>query len=153
MGEESVLVRRCRVEDAAARAFLEAACVSVGGDLVVVVGGGQRPHIGAAALAVSAQSAADPSARTVSSCLCSVPGHKEEDLARDGALCLARALRRQVVVTVGIHDDAISKGRVALYQDLFARLLDQVVALHEAASAAQEPGSAAVLPVRGGHEA
>jgi gallate decarboxylase subunit D len=129
MGEtEQLPLRRCRVEDRAAGAWLEAACVGVGDDLVVVVGGGQRPHVGAAALAISVPGVVDPSARTCSSYLVSVPGHREEDLARDGALRLSRALRRQVVVTVGIHDDAISRERIELYLGLFRRLMDQVEA-------------------------
>ncbi len=129
---ERLPLRRCRAEDPAAGAWLEAACVGVGDDLVVVVGGGQRPHVGAAALAISVPSAVDPSARTSSSWLASVPGHREEDLARDGALRLSRALRRQVVVTVGIHDDAISRERIGLYLELFRRLMDQVEAAHAA---------------------
>lgn len=144
MGEvEPLAVRRCRVGDAAAGAWLEAACVSVGDDLVVVVGGGQRPHLGAAALAISVPSAVDPSARTSSSYLASVPGHREEDLARDGALRLSRALRCQVVVTVGIHDDAISRERIGLYLDLFGRLLDAVAAEHVGRSAAGTPAAPA----------
>jgi gallate decarboxylase subunit D len=129
---ERLPLRRCRVEDRAAGAWLEAACVAAGEDLVVVVGGGQRPHVGAAALAISVPSAVDPAARTCSSYLASVPGHREEDLARDGALRLSRALRRQVVVTVGIHDDAIPRERIAAYLELFERLLDQVEAAHAA---------------------
>jgi hypothetical protein len=136
---ELLAVRRCRVEDASEGAWLEAACVTVGDDLVVVVGGGQRPHVGAAALAISVPGAANSSAPTCSSYLSSVPGHKEEDLARDGALRLSRALRRSVVVTVGIHDDAISRARIALYLDLFGRLLEAVEVGHGGGPAAGNP--------------
>jgi hypothetical protein len=107
---------------------LAAVCVRAGDDLVVVVGGGDRPHVGAAALALSLPSLKDPSRLTHSTSLLSVPGHKEEDLARDGALRLSRALGRNVVVTVGIHEDAISKERIAAWVALFDRLLDAVEA-------------------------
>jgi len=124
----ALTVRRCSVADASGEVRLEAACVAVGEDLVVVVGGGRRYHLGAAALAISIPSLKDPKARTTSSYLASVPGHKEEDLAREGALQLARALERQVVVTVGIHEDAIPSHRIQAYLALFDRLIERVIA-------------------------
>ncbi|MBM4201016.1 MAG: hypothetical protein FJ189_07000 [Gammaproteobacteria bacterium] len=111
---------------------LFATCVGVGADLVVVVGGGERPHIGAAAMAVSIPSIKDPATAAQSSYLASVPGHKEEGLARDGALRLCRALGRTVVVTVGIHDDGISKAGIAGYLALFDRLIDTIAADQQA---------------------
>jgi hypothetical protein len=132
-GTARLRVRRCEVEDPATGARLEAVCVSAGADLVVTVGGGERPHVGAAALALSLPRLKDPSRLTESSSLLAVPGHKEEDLARDGARRLARALARSVVVTVGIHDDRISRARIAAYVALFGRLVDAIAAAHAAA--------------------
>ena len=119
-------IRRCAVEDAASSTRLEAVCVPCGDDLVVVVCGGERYHVGAAALAISIPSLKDPATRTSSSSLVSVPGHKEEDLARDGSLALSRALERNVVMTVGIHDDGITKERIRGYVELFGRLVDEI---------------------------
>jgi hypothetical protein len=133
MNGRGLELSRYRREDVSGTLSLEAACVSVGEDVVVVVGGGQRPHIGAAALAVSMPNVHDPSVRTQSSYLAAVPGHKEEDLARDGALKLSKALNRTVVVTVGIHDDAISKERIVLYVGLFDELMDAVIVGHQRA--------------------
>jgi hypothetical protein len=121
-------VRRNEVLDEATGARLEAVCVSAGADLVVAVGGGERPHVGAAALALSLPSLKDPARLTNSTSLLAVPGHKEEELAREGALRLSRALARNVVVTVGIHDDGISAERIAAYVALFARLVDEIAA-------------------------
>jgi len=127
----ALTLRRCSVTDASGEARLEAASIGVGEDLVVVVGGGERYHVGAAALAISIRSLKDPRVRTTSSYLASVPGHKEEALAREGALLLARALERQVVVTVGIHDDAIPRHRIQSYLALFDRLMRRVIALEK----------------------
>lgn len=140
---------RCAVEAADGEARLEAACVSVGADLVVVVGGGARPHVGAAALAISLPSLKDPARPTESSSLLSVPGHKEEDLARAGALRLARALRRNVVVTVGIHDDAIPRARIGVYLELFERLVDAIVAEHAPSAGRGSPRGGARPEVTG----
>jgi gallate decarboxylase subunit D len=134
MEARALELSRYRSEDVSGALWLEAGCVSVGQDLVVIVGGGQRPHVGAAALAVSSPDINDPSVTTQSSCLASVPGHKEADLARDAALRLSKALNRTVVVTVGIHDDAISKARIMLYLGLFDQLIDAVIVGHQRAS-------------------
>jgi gallate decarboxylase subunit D len=120
-------VRRCAVEDPATSTRLEAVCVACGGDLVVVVCGGAGYHVGAAALAISIPSIKDPATLTNSSYLVSVPGHKEEALARDGSLELSRALERNVVVTVGIHDDLIAKDRIQGYVELFRKLMAEIV--------------------------
>ncbi len=138
MSKHELEVRRFLVEDDGGAARLEAVCVACGDDLVVVIGGGERYHVGAAALAVSVPSAADPSRRTSSSSLITVPGHKEEDLARAAGLRLSRALGRTVVVTVGIHDDAITPERIGHYVELFGRLVDAIVREH-AAGAGGEP--------------
>lgn len=130
-------LRRCRVEDAPSSTSLEAACIAAGEDLVVVVCGGVRYHVGAAALAISIPSIKDPSTRTNSSYLMAVPGHKEEELARDGALRLSRALRRHVVMTVGIHDEEITKDRILAYVELFGRLMDEIARDQQAPAAGE----------------
>jgi hypothetical protein len=132
MAAGTLEVRRCAVEDAATATRLEAVCVACGGDLVVIIGGGARYHVGAAALALSLPSLKDPSTPATSSYLVAVPGHKEEELARDGALRLARALRRHVVMTVGIHDDDITRERIAGYVALFERLVDEIARVERA---------------------
>lgn len=139
-GTARLEVRRCEVADDATGARLEAVCVSAGADLVVAIGGGERPHVGAAALALSLPSLKDPSRLTNSSSLLAVPGHKEEDLARDGALRLSRALRRTVVVTVGIHDDAIAPERIAAYVALLPRLVDAIAEEQRRAEAGSGAG-------------
>ena len=75
-------VRRCSVEDPATGARLDAVCVSAGADLVVAVGGGERPHVGAAALALSLPALKDPSRLTNSSSLLAVPGQGRSVLER-----------------------------------------------------------------------
>jgi len=125
-------VRRFEVFDPDTRARLEAVCVTCGDDLVVVVGGGERYHVGAVALAISVESVAPPAHRTNSSYLLSVPGHKEEDLARAGSLRLSRALQRSVVVTAGVHEDRIAPDRIAVYQGLHERLIDLIARAYQA---------------------
>lgn len=127
MSEADLAVRRFQVEGSGS-AHLDAVCVSCGTDLVVVVGGGERHHVGSVALGITLASLKDPTQRTQSSYLLAVPGHKEEDLARTASQRLTRELRRNVVVTVGIHDDEMTQAGIQEYLCLFGQLVDQIVA-------------------------
>jgi len=78
-----------------------------GEDLVVVIAGGTRYHVGAVAMAQPRPSLADPAMISASASVLCVPGHKEDELAREVALKMASLLNRNVTVTAGIHlDDA-----------------------------------------------
>jgi len=114
------------VEEGEPPSRLHARCVRCGKDLVVVVCGGVRPHIGAVALGLNWPSPNDENRRSTTSSLLSVPGHKEENLAREGSLRLSRELGTSVVVTVGIHDDGITQEGIARYLHLFDRLIAEI---------------------------
>lgn len=120
-------VRTFRVEEAEASFRVEAVCIRCGADLVVVVGGGERYHVGATALSITLPSIKDPEALTHSSYLTPVPGHKEEDLAREGSLRLAKGLSTNVVMTVGIHEDNLSPEGIRRYIAQFNRLIDIIL--------------------------
>lgn len=87
---------------------LQAEVIPCGEDLCIVFSGGDRPHIGAAALAVVTGSGNHPEKTTVTPTVLSVPGHKEYQLALDAAERLAKDLACTVVVTVGIHIEGIT---------------------------------------------
>lgn len=105
----------------------EAVAIGCGEDLVVSVGGGSRYHIGAAATAVVSPSLKDGLHLTGSASVMTVPGHKEDEIARSAALRLARALQCTVVLTAGIHIDNAAPeevaGLVADFEALIERLL------------------------------
>jgi hypothetical protein len=87
----------------------------VGEDLVVAVGGGQRPHVGCVVLAQPLPSK-QPGKRWSASCsVLTIPPHKEEPIARDIATRLAEALGRVTVVTAGVHDDGLDADGIATY--------------------------------------
>jgi gallate decarboxylase subunit D len=132
METDRLKVKRFRVDDDEGPAQLEAVSVACGHDLILVVGGGEKHHIGATALSLSMPSLKNPEVLTNSSYLVPVPGHKEENLARDGSLRLSRALKRNVVVTVGIHDERITKHGIKRYLELFDRLLEDVIRAEQA---------------------
>ena len=105
---------------------IKAVCVSCGDDLVVVVGGGSRYHLGSLGLTISMPSIKDPAKLTNSTYQVPVPGHKEESLAREASCKLSKFLSKNVVVTVGIHTDEISKELIRAYVDQFNNLIDLI---------------------------
>jgi hypothetical protein len=111
------------VEDLKSGQRIEGSVTSVGEDLVVAVGGGERPHVGCIVLA-------QPGGRKGCSASCSVltiPPHKEEPIARGIATRLAEALGRVTVVTAGVHDDNIDEAGITTYLRLGEELAEKLV--------------------------
>jgi hypothetical protein len=127
MSANSMNIRQFQVADPVSGQSVTAVCVTCGNDLVVVVGGGERYHIGAAALSISMPRIKDPEILTNSTYLVPVPGHKEEDLARNGSLKLSKGLAKNVVMTVGIHQDQISKAGIQNFLALFDDLVEKIL--------------------------
>ena len=71
----------------------------IGSDILVTLTGGDA-HIGAVALA-----SVDVETGVVTADVQAVPGHKEGDIALNGARYLAKELSKTVVLIVGIHID------------------------------------------------
>ena len=76
----------------------------IGSDWSVVVYGGDRPHIGAVALA---------SPENGCSLIC-LPDHREGELAKELAATLANRVNAAVCVSCGIHLENITKDEISL---------------------------------------
>ena len=113
--EVSVRSSVCRVEDAPTGRHLEARVQEMGQDLVVAVGGGQRPHVGSVVLAQPVPSKRPGKAWSASCSVLTIPPHKEEPIARGIATTLAETLGRVAVVTAGVHDDGLGADGIACY--------------------------------------
>ncbi len=87
---------------------IEAAIHVLGDDLLVAVWGGTRPHIGAVGIAHPRPSLKDPYQVSATTSVYTVLGHKEDTVAQQMATRIASALNRTVVVTAGIHWDALT---------------------------------------------
>lgn len=84
-----------------------ATAVALGDDLLVWLAGGTRPHVGALALTAVRPSRTDESRPSFTPALLTLPGHKEDRLALEGAQRLTTATGRTVVLVAGLHiDDA-----------------------------------------------
>jgi hypothetical protein len=111
--------------------LVEAQTVTCGGDISVIIGGGTHYHIGAAALAVPRASLADPNIISASASVICVTGHKDDDLARNAALRLAKDLNRIVTVSVGLHVDEASKDDIKILLKNFDAVIDKVINIYK----------------------
>ncbi|UCH24074.1 MAG: hypothetical protein JSU83_10075 [Deltaproteobacteria bacterium] len=81
----------------------------IGGDFLVAIWGGEKPHIGAVAVAQPRPSLKDPKMTSATASVFSYVGHKEDELAKAAAEILAATLNTRVVVTAGIHWDNLTQ--------------------------------------------
>lgn len=91
---------------------LSASVRRIGEDMLVAIWGGERPHIGAVAMAQPRPSLRDPAATSATASVFCYVGHKEDQLAKATAEVLAAALDTRVVVTAGIHWDNIKADEI-----------------------------------------
>jgi gallate decarboxylase subunit D len=76
---------------------------------LVAVWGGEKPHIGAVAVAQSRPSLRNPEARSATASVICFPAHKEDEMAKAISQVLAAALDTKVVVTAGMHWDNLGE--------------------------------------------
>jgi hypothetical protein len=88
---------------------LRAAARWIGGDLLVAIWGGERPHIGAVALAQPRPSLKDSGIMSATASVICVVGHKEDDLVKEASEFLASTLKTRVAVAAGIHWDNLDE--------------------------------------------
>ncbi|HDM09705.1 MAG TPA: hypothetical protein ENF92_04215 [Desulfobacteraceae bacterium] len=109
---------------------LEASVQAIGDDLLVAIWGGERPHIGAIAVAQPRPSLKYPDRISSTASVFCLVGHKEDDLAKAASEVLAAALNTTVVVTAGIHWDNITEEGIRKVvensQVLIDRILEQI---------------------------
>jgi gallate decarboxylase subunit D len=111
------------------RVALRMVCVPMGRDLAVTLCGGDRAHIGAVAVAQARASLTPGGGTSASTSVITLPGHKEDDLARTLAARFAARMDAVVSVACGIHMDAISQGELKDILELAEELAGQALGL------------------------
>ena len=87
---------------------LSASVRLIGKDVLVAIWGGEKPHIGAVAIAQPRPSLRDPAVTSSSASVICLVGHKEDEMAKAAAEIMAAVLETHVVVTAGIHWDNLA---------------------------------------------
>ena len=95
----------------------------MGDDLAVILSGGDRPHLGAAALGVPRPSHRDPARQSASVSVLTLPGHRDDEFARRVAYRLAGVLGVPVLAACGIHVDALAADELAALEALVDSML------------------------------
>lgn len=91
-------------------------CLEIGSDLLVAVEGGQKPHVGAIAVAIPRPSLSDAQKVSSSVSIFTLTAHKEDELARAMAGKIASSLNRVTVLTAGIHVEQISEDMIKIIE-------------------------------------
>ena len=94
---------------------------------MVSIWGGTRPHIGAVGMAIPRPSLKNPKKWSATSSIFTFIGHKEDTLVKTISERLAARLRRNAVVTAGIHWDGITSDEIKTIQNLTQKLSDLIL--------------------------
>ena len=84
----------------------------IGNDLLVVLWGGTKPHIGAIGIGQPSKSLKDSKKISATSSVFTFVGHKEDTVAKWMSEELARGLNKTVVVSCGMHWDGLTDERI-----------------------------------------
>jgi hypothetical protein len=121
-----ITVRSFTVRDPVSGRSLSAWLAELGEDVVVAVGGGERPHVGCVVLAQPQPRKGGPARWTASCSVLTIPPHKEEPIARGVAARLAERCGRVAVVSAGVHDDGLDRQGIEDYLRLGEELAEVV---------------------------
>ncbi|MGI6655529.1 MAG: hypothetical protein ACOX5Z_01610 [Desulfobulbus sp.] len=110
------------------RIAVQATVVPAGNDLCVVLTGGDQPHIGCVSLSQSRPSLADVSRVSATTSVLNLLGHKDGEVAEHMGRQLATTLRATVVVTGGIHLEAITPAEIKTVRTLIQKLTEALIA-------------------------
>lgn len=99
----------------------------VGEDLVVIISGGTKPHIGAIGVAQPRSSLKDPEMISATSSVFTFLGHKEDVVAKEMSEELARELNRKVVVVAGMHWEDLEDERIEEVMGICQRLKERIL--------------------------
>ena len=81
----------------------------IGADLLVVITGGDKPHIGSVAVAMPRPSLQNRRVISATSSVYNMPGHKDQVIAQRVSEVLSSKLNCTVAVMAGFHSDGISE--------------------------------------------
>lgn len=106
---------------------VETTVVLCGNDLSVSICGGEKYHIGAAAVAVPRFEHKSGKKRTASTSLICVQGHREDEVTYKAAKYLATELECTAAVCMGIHIHDITREEFEEVMGNVDKLLEKVV--------------------------
>ena len=86
---------------------------NVGEDILILIRGGDKPHIGTAVLSVPRPSLSDSEKISCTSSVLNVTGHKDEKICRAVAENFCKKFQTTVLCTGGFHVDNLSAEKIS----------------------------------------
>ena len=121
-------MKRFDLSSQGGRYQIHATAMLIGDDLLVVIWGGTKPHIGAVAVALPRPSLADPQVTSSTSSVFTMLGHKEDKVVKMVSEHLSGRLEKNVVVTAGIHWDHLPEEAIEEIVQKCRELADEIQA-------------------------
>ncbi len=106
----------------------------IGDDLLAVLEGGSRPHIGCVVQAVSRPSLRGNGERGSTACVLNLTGHKDEHLCRKVAERLCIAYGVTVVCTGGVHVEGITQEQIGELSEAVEEMIQEATNAAEGVS-------------------
>lgn len=106
---------------------LEASVKEIGRDLLIAIWGGDRPHIGAVAVAQPRPSLKDKREISATASVFCYVGHKDDVVAKEAAERVSSALNTNVVVAAGIHWDDIDEAGITCVMENSRELVEMII--------------------------
>jgi len=106
---------------------LHASLTILGQDLQVIIWGGDKPHIGAVALAQSRPSLENPEKTSSTSSILSIVGHKENIVVQYVSEKLSATLKTNVAVTAGMHWNVFDEEDIEMVMRSVDNLLQLII--------------------------
>lgn len=101
-----------RIKKELSFAVLVAEITPVGKDWLIILSGGEKPHIGCVVMAIPRLSLTGNGQMSATSSVMNVTGHKDEELCRFLAEQVAKKKEAVTVCTGGFHMDHMSKEQI-----------------------------------------
>ncbi len=103
------------------------ACVSrIGPDYVILLEGGESPHIGCTVMAVPRLSLTGDGSTGSTASVLNLTGHKDEEVCRYLAEQTAKKKKTVTVCTGGIHLDHITQEQIQEIMDAVRQIADRI---------------------------
>jgi hypothetical protein len=106
---------------------IEAEVLQVGDDLVVSIWGGDRPHVGALALAIPRPSLRNPALISSTASVLARLGHKDNDIVKRVSERISGTLNTVVAVAAGMHWDQIPEEDIQVVAVACDELVDNLI--------------------------
>jgi gallate decarboxylase subunit D len=98
----------------------------IGADLLVIISGGEVPHIGSVAVALPRPSLHNRRIMSATASVYNLPGHKDQVIAQRVSEVLSSKLNCAVVVTAGFHRDGISRAGIKRVLENAEKLAEKI---------------------------